>query len=86
MAQRLRLGARFRGREYLLELSGELDGSTAFQVLDAVSLAPACAREVVLDLTGLSRLETFGLDVLQSGVRGRSGGRPVRFEGVACRA
>jgi anti-anti-sigma regulatory factor len=82
MVQRLRLGTRLRGRQYLLQLRGELDGSTACQVLDAVSLAPPRAREVVVDLTRLSRLETFGLEVLQRGVRGRAGGRPVRFEGV----
>jgi anti-anti-sigma regulatory factor len=83
MTERFWLERRLRGREYVLQLHGALDGSTACRVLEAVHLAPPNARELVLDLTRLSRIEVFGLEILQRGVRGCARGRPIRFEGGA---
>jgi anti-anti-sigma regulatory factor len=83
MVERLHLGKRRRGKQYVLQLQGQLDGSTACQALAAVYLAPADVREIVLDLARLSAVEPFGLDVLRRGVRGGARGRPVRFEGGA---
>ena len=63
------LRAALSGVRYELRLYGELDGSTACRVLDAVIHAPDRAQEVVVDLAGLSRAESFGLDVLVNNVK-----------------
>jgi anti-anti-sigma regulatory factor len=75
------LHTRLIERSYRLQLYGELDGSTACQVLDAVARAPATAREVVVDLDGVTRVEAFGFDVLARSVRSSARGRPVRVTG-----
>jgi anti-anti-sigma regulatory factor len=75
------LHTRLIERSYRLRLYGELDGSSACQVLDAVARAPATAREVVVDLDGITRVEAFGFDVLARNVRSSAHGRPVRVTG-----
>jgi anti-anti-sigma regulatory factor len=63
-------------------LYGDLDGSTACQALEAVANLPVDVREVVVHLEGLRSVESFGLDVLRRGIRGRARGRVVRLCGA----
>jgi anti-anti-sigma regulatory factor len=73
--------ARLMDRSYRVQLYGELDGSSACQVLDAVAQAPAVASEVVVNVDGLTRVEAFGFEVLARRVRSSARGRPVRMTG-----
>jgi anti-anti-sigma factor len=72
----------FSGARYQLRLYGELDGSTACRVLDAIMHVPSRAQEVVINLAGLSRVENFGLEVLARGVRQCARGRRVLVIGA----
>ncbi len=79
MSRRFSIRASLTGARYVLRLRGELDGSTACLVLQAMERAPGRAREVVVDLAEVTELEPFGVDVLSRGARAYGRGRPVRI-------
>lgn len=62
-----------------MTLEGAVDGSTACHVLDVLARTPSQARELVLDLSGLTVVEAFGLEVLSRGLRQLARERRVRI-------
>ena len=81
MHPRLRIRTCRRDGRYVLKLDGEVDGSTACRALDALSHVPPETLEVVLDLSALTVVEAFGLEVLGRGLRRLLGRRRVCFQG-----
>jgi anti-anti-sigma regulatory factor len=79
---RFSLRTRISGTRFVSRLHGELDGSTACRVLEAVARAPAHIQEIVVDLGGVRTIERFGLDVLARGMPSSARGRPVRIVGA----
>jgi anti-anti-sigma regulatory factor len=70
-------------REYVVRLGGRIDGSTACQALAALTRVPAGTREIVLDLSRLTTVEPFGLEILSRGLRGLARKRRVRVTAPA---
>ncbi len=64
----------------MLAFEGEIDGSTACQALERLAGAPAQARELVLDLSGVTTVDPFGLEVLSRGLRHLGRGRRIRIQ------
>jgi anti-anti-sigma regulatory factor len=63
------LRSRLTSARYVVSLEGQIDGSTACRALSALAHAPTSTREIVLDLSGLTAVEAFGLEVLARGLR-----------------
>lgn len=80
MRARLRLRTQRRDGQYVLKLEGEVDGSTACRALNVLAATAPRVGELVLDLSGLTAIEPFGLDVLSRGLRTLGRARRVRFE------
>jgi anti-anti-sigma factor len=79
---RFSVRTRISGTRFVSRPRGELDGSTACRVLDAVARAPAHVQEIVVDLGEVSAIGSFGLDVLARGIPASARGRPVLMLGV----
>jgi anti-anti-sigma factor len=79
MATRLRVRARRRNGSQIVTFQGEMDGSTACHALDFLARTPTGSRELVLDLSGLTAVEPFGLAVLSRGLREVARARRVRL-------
>src|SRR5919204_2547386 len=69
MPPRLRVRRRSRQGEHILKFEGEVDGSTACHALDVLARTPPDGSEIVLDLSALTVVESFGLEVLCRGLR-----------------
>jgi anti-anti-sigma factor len=83
MAPRLRVRRRQRDDRHILKFEGEIDGSTACHALDVLGRTPPDGRELVLDLSALTGVESFGLEVLARGLRQVARERRVRILAVA---
>jgi anti-anti-sigma factor len=79
MPPRLRVRRRQRDDRHVLKFEGEIDGSTACHALDVLGRTPPDGREVVLDLSALTDVESFGLEVLARGLRQVARERRVRI-------
>ena len=66
----------------MLTFEGEIDGSTACHALDVLGRTPPDGRELVLDFSGLSGAEPFGLEVLSRGLHQMAQNRRVRILGA----
>jgi anti-anti-sigma regulatory factor len=82
MPPRLRIRRRQREGQHVLRFEGTVDGSTACHALDVVARTPPDGRELVLDLSALSVVEAFGLEVLSRGLRALARHRQVRILGA----
>lgn len=82
MPPRLRVRRRERDRQHVLKFEGQVDGSTACHALDVLARTPPDGREIVLDLSSLTVVETFGLEVLSRGLRELARERRVRILGA----
>jgi anti-anti-sigma regulatory factor len=82
MPPRLRIRRRQRDGQHLVRLEGEVDGSTACHALDVMARTPPDGRELVIDLSALTGVETFGLEVLSRGLRQLARARRVRILGA----
>lgn len=82
MPPRLRIRRRQRDGQHLLRFEGEVDGSTACHALDVLARTPPDGRELVLDLSALSGVEAFGLEILSRGLRQIARERRVRIIGA----
>lgn len=80
MPPRFRVRTCRQDGRYVLRLDGEVNGSTACRALDALAHVPPEAPEVVLDLSALTAVEAFGLEVLGRGLRGLAGRRRVSIQ------
>jgi anti-anti-sigma regulatory factor len=80
MPPRLRVRRRFRQGEHVLKFEGEVDGSTACHALDVLARTPPDGSEIVLDLSALTVVESFGLEVLCRGLRRLSRERRLRIQ------
>lgn len=69
MPARLRIRRHQRDGRCVIALAGAVDGSTACHALDVLARTPARAEGLVLDLSAVTRVEGFGLDVLGRGLR-----------------
>jgi anti-anti-sigma factor len=78
-ATRLRVRARRRNGVQVVKFQGEMDGSSACHALDFLARTPSETRELVLDLSGLTAVEPFGLAVLSRGLREVARARRVRI-------
>jgi anti-anti-sigma factor len=79
---RVSLRTRISGTRLVSRLRGELDGSTACRILDAVARAPAHIQEIVVDLGDVPPIGSFGLEVLARGIPASARGRRVRILGA----
>jgi anti-anti-sigma regulatory factor len=82
MPPRLRVRRREREGRHVFAFEGEIDGSTACHALDVVGRTPPDGRELVLDFSGLTGVQGFGLDVLSRGLRQMARERRVRILGA----
>lgn len=82
MPPRLRVRRREREDRHVFTFEGEIDGSTACHALDVVGRTPPDGRELVLDFSGLTGVQGFGLDVLSRGLRQMARERRVRLLGA----
>ncbi|HEV8676643.1 MAG TPA: STAS domain-containing protein [Methylomirabilota bacterium] len=82
MPPRLRIRRRQRDGQHLLRFEGEVDGSTACHALDVLARTPPDGRELVLDLSALTGVEAFGLEILSRGLRQLARQRRVRIIGA----
>jgi len=82
MPPRLRIRRRQREGQHVIRLEGIVDGSTACHALDVLARTPPDGRELVLDLSALSAIEPFGLEVLARGLRALGRQRRVRILGA----
>lgn len=82
MPSRLRVRRRQRESRHVLTFEGEIDGSTACHAIDVLRRTPPDGRELVLDFSGLTGVEAFGLDVLARGLRQVGRERRVRILGA----
>jgi len=80
MPSRLRVRTRHSGGQDVVVLEGEVDGSTACRALEVLARAKPDAGELVLDLSALTAVEPFGLDVLSRGLRRLARARRVRIQ------
>jgi anti-anti-sigma regulatory factor len=80
MAPRLRIRRRLRDGQHVLKFEGAMDGSTACHALDVMARTPPDGREMVLDLSALTAVEAFGLEVLGRGLRRLARHRRVRIQ------
>jgi anti-anti-sigma regulatory factor len=80
MPPRLRIRRRQRGGQHVLKFEGTMDGSTACHALDVLARTPPDGRELVLDLSALTSIEAFGLEVLGRGLRRLARQRRVRIQ------
>lgn len=83
MPPRLRVRRRQREDRHILTFEGAIDGSTACHALDVLGRTPLDGRELVLDFTALTGVETFGLEVLSRGLRQIARQRRVRILGAS---
>jgi anti-anti-sigma regulatory factor len=83
MPPRLRVRRRQREDRHILTFEGAIDGSTACHALDVLGRTPPDGRDLVLDFTALTGVETFGLEVLSRGLRQIARQRRVRVLGAA---
>jgi hypothetical protein len=76
---------RRRQREdgHVFTFEGAIDGSTACHALDVLGRTPFDGRDLVLDLSALTGVETFGLEVLSRGLRQIARQRRVRILGAS---
>jgi anti-anti-sigma regulatory factor len=79
MPPRLRIRRRLRDGQHVLKFEGAMDGSTACHALDVLARTPPDGREMVLDLSALTAVEAFGLEVLGRGLRRLARQRCVRI-------
>ncbi|MGH7321969.1 MAG: STAS domain-containing protein [Candidatus Rokuibacteriota bacterium] len=80
MPPRLRVRTCVRDGCYVLRFDGEVDGSSACRVLDILAHTPRETREIVLDLSALTGVDAFGLEVLSRGLRQITRERRVRIQ------
>jgi anti-anti-sigma regulatory factor len=71
---------RRRHGQQVLAVEGAIDGSTACQVLEVLAHMPGGMRELVLDLSAVTDVHDFGLDVLAHGLRSVTRARRVKVE------
>jgi anti-anti-sigma regulatory factor len=83
MPLRLRVRRRQREDRHILTFEGAIDGSTACHALDVLGRTPPDGRDVVLDFTALTGVETFGLEVLSRGLRQIARQRRLRILGAS---
>jgi hypothetical protein len=74
---------RQREDRHIFTFEGAIDGSTACHALDVLGRTPPDGRDLVLDLSGLTGAETFGLEVLSRGLRQIVHQRRVRILGAS---
>jgi anti-anti-sigma regulatory factor len=79
MPPRLRVRRREREGRHVFAFEGEIDGSTACHALDVLGRTPLDGRELVLDFSGLTGVQGFGLEVLSRGLRQVARERRVRI-------
>ena len=79
-AARLRVRKRVRQGQHVFAFDGEKNGSTACQAPERLAGAPPRARDLVLDLSGVTIVDPFGLEVLSRGLRDLGRGRRVRIQ------
>ena len=79
-AARLSVQKRVRQGQHVLTFQGEINGSTACQALERLAGAPSQARELVLDLSGVTIVDPFGLEVLSRGLPRIGRGRRIRIQ------
>jgi anti-anti-sigma regulatory factor len=77
---RSRVVVRRRNGQQVLVVEGPIDGSTACQVLEVLAHMPGGLRELTLDLSAVTDVHGFGLDVLTRGLRSLARARRVRIE------
>jgi anti-anti-sigma regulatory factor len=82
MPPRLRIRRRQRDGQHVVRFEGEVDGSTACHALDVLARTPPDGRELVLDLSLLTGVEAFGMEVLSRGLRRLARERRVRILGA----
>ncbi len=82
MPPRLRVRRREREGRHVFAFEGEIDGSTACHALDVLGRTPPDGCELVLDFSGLTGVQGFGLDVLSRGLRQIARERRVRILGA----
>lgn len=82
MPPRLRIRRRQREGQHVVRFEGTVDGSTACHALDVLARTPPDGRDLVLDLSALSTIETFGFEVLSRGLRALARQRRVRLLGA----
>jgi anti-anti-sigma regulatory factor len=82
MPPRLRVRRRQREERHVLTFEGQIDGSTACHAIDVLGRTPPDGRELVLDFSGLTDVEAFGLEVLARGLRQVARERRVRILGA----
>jgi anti-anti-sigma regulatory factor len=79
-AARLWVRKRVRQGQQVLAFEGEINGSTACHALERLAGTPPQAREIVLDLSGVTIVDPFGLDVLSRGLSRLGRGRRIRIQ------
>jgi anti-anti-sigma regulatory factor len=82
MPPRLRIRKRQREGQHVIRFEGEVDGSTACHALDVIARTPPDGRDLVLDLSALTGVEAFGVEVLSRGLRRLARQRRVRILGA----
>jgi anti-anti-sigma regulatory factor len=83
MPPRLRVRRRQREDRHILTFEGAIDGSTACHALDVLGRTPPDGRDLILDFTALTGVETFGIEVLSRGLRQIARQRRVRVLGAS---
>jgi anti-anti-sigma factor len=69
MKRRRRVWKRRHGQGLVVRLVGEVDGSSACQALELLRASVDSAGTLVLDLSGVTEVQPFGLGVLARGLR-----------------
>jgi anti-anti-sigma factor len=79
-AAHLSVRKRIRQGHHVLTFHGEINGSTACQALERLAETLSQTRELVLDLSRVTLVDPFGLEVLSRGLSRVGRGRRIRIQ------
>ena len=65
MASNFKIAYHRNGESLHLKLTGDFDGSSAFQLINTLKIHRSKARKIFIHTSNLSSLHPFGLDIFQ---------------------
>jgi len=84
MAQNFRVVVHQNSENLHLRLEGDFDGSSAYELLNALEERCRFASKAFIHTNGLRQVDPFGLSIFHANLNGLKGGkkcRPLRFTG-----